>query len=380
MNILIAPDSFKGSLSAVDFCCVVAQQFERLCPDVHLDLMPLADGGEGIMDAILSVSPGKKITLSVLNPLAKPVKAQYAILQDRHTAVIEMAQASGLPLITPSVQTISQASSYGTGELIIDALNRGCRRFIMGLGGSATNDSGAGMLAALGIKFYDKRGDEVNVCGQSLSSIQSIDLRAFEPRLCASEFIIASDVSNPLVGKNGATFVYGTQKGADERALIVLENGIKHFARLSEQQLSIESSLQFLPGSGAAGGMGFALLAYCQATMCSGFELLANMTQLDKLLENKQTRPDMIISGEGCFDQQSLSGKVLGHLYQRAQQYQIPLTLICGSQQADFIIKDNHLKIYTLLHSGVSLQYSMNHGAALIKKYIIRIIADICRC
>jgi len=219
MNILIAPDSFKGSLTATQFCQIVKQQIQKLKPDTNVYQMPLADGGEGTIEAILSNTPGQLISEIVKNPLGKNIAAQYAVLDHSNIAVIEMAQASGLPLLAPDEINPMQTTSYGTGQLIQAALNNGCRQFIIGLGGSATNDAGAGMLQALGAQLINEQGQQIDICGQNLKDIAQIDLSLFDKRLKESEITIAGDVINPLFGQQGATYIYGPQKGADAQML-----------------------------------------------------------------------------------------------------------------------------------------------------------------
>ncbi|MCK5647627.1 MAG: glycerate kinase [Gammaproteobacteria bacterium] len=372
MNIVIAPDSFKGSLSAIDFCRIVAAQIHCLHPDAHLYLQPLADGGEGTIDAILANTIGNRISLQVHDPLGKIIDAQYAILDDRHTAIIEMAQASGLPLIQFNQYNPLIASSYGTGELLLDALDQGCRRFIIGLGGSATNDGGTGMLQALGVRFLDIHNHELAACGQTLSKIDAIDLTGFEPRLNDCEIIIAGDVINPLLGKNGATFIFGPQKGADQQALEQLEAGMKHFADKTESIFAAHPTASRVSGAGAAGGMGFALMTYCQAKMQSGFELLAEIAGLDCYFKIPENKVDLIITGEGCFDRQSLSGKLVGRLLERAEQYKIPLVILCGSIGED--IKNNEfssdVRVFSLCDDGRSTEQSMQNTAVLLAQLI----------
>lgn len=372
MNIVIAPDSFKGSLSAIDFCQIAAQQIHSLHPDAHLHLQPLADGGEGTIDAILANTKGRRISLQVHDPLAKIIDAQYAIIDDRHTAIIEMAQASGLPLIKFNQYNPMIASSHGTGELILDALNHGCRRFMIALGGSATNDGGTGMLQALGVRFLDVHQHELTACGQTLSKIDSIDLSGFEQRLNDCEIIIAGDVTNPLLGVNGATFTFGPQKGADQQALEQLEAGMQNFADKTESLLAGDPTASQVSGSGAAGGMGFALMTYCRASMQSGFELLAEIAGLDGYFEMPENKVDLIITGEGCFDRQSLSGKLVGRLVERAKKYNIPLVIICGSIGAD--IKNNEFSsdmiVFSLCDNGISVEQSMQNTAVLLAELI----------
>lgn len=376
MNILIAPDSLKGSLSALEFCQIVARKIQLRHANANLHLMPLADGGEGTIDAILANEAGKLITVSVQNALGQVIEAQYAILDEKQTAIIEMAQASGLPLIKASERNPMKASSFGSGELIKDALDHGCRRFIIGLGGSATNDGGIGMLQALGAKFFAAQQREIQPCGQSLNEIDVIDLSGFDSRLLACEVIIAGDVTNPLLGENGATYIFGPQKGADQSMLLELEAGMKHFAKKTLTACNISESLLAAPGAGAAGGIGFALMAYCQATMKSGFELIAEMADLDGVFANAATRPDLIITGEGHFDNQSLHGKLIGRLSERADKHDIPMLVICGGVGDDLDQKaiSSNISAFSICQGPVSLEYAMENTASLLNKLMTNLV------
>ena len=375
MKILIAPDSFKGSLSAIEFCRIVAEQIQCFQPDTELQLMPLADGGEGTIDAILANARGQLISTQVQDPLGNLISAQYAILDEHHTAVIEMARASGLAQIESALLNPLLASSFGTGELILDALEQGCRRFIIGLGGSATNDGGTGMLQALGVRFLDVRKQVLRGCGANLKNISTIDLSDFDPRMKASEVIIAGDVTNPLLGDLGATYIYGPQKGADEAMLVELEEGMTLFAKKSAQFLLLDDLFD-VPGTGAAGGMGYALMAYCQASMQSGFELIADMTGLDGIFAATQSRPDLIITGEGRFDSQSLNGKLIGRLSERTDRYDIPLIVICGAigDDLDREIISRNVSVFSLVDGPCSLEYAMRNSPMLLEKLMMNMV------
>ena len=388
MKILIAPDSFKGSLTAIEFCQIAAEQLLKVKPEIELRLMPLADGGEGTIDAILANSKGQLISTQVQDALGKPILAQYAILDEspyKRTAVIEMAQASGLPQIEATLRNPLLASSYGTGELIMNALDNGCRRFIVGLGGSATNDGGMGMLQALGIVFFDEQKQALHGCGQNLKRISAIDLSGFDHRMKESEVIIAGDVINPLLGSLGATYTFGTQKGANEAMLVELEEGMTNFEKKSNQFLFTDelpvnisgdaSSLGDASGAGAAGGMGFALMAYCQASMKSGFELIAEMADLDAIFASIQSRPDLIITGEGWFDSQSLNGKLISRLSERADKYHIPLIVICGGIDDELELKNisPNVSAFSITHRPCSMEYAMSNTPILLENLMMNL-------
>ncbi len=381
MNILIAPDSFKGSLSAQQFCQIAARQTKQAQPNVTVYQMPLADGGEGTIDAILANSSGRRLSKTVKNPLGAEISAQYAILESSHTAVIEMAQASGLPLLSPKEMNPMLTSSFGTGELIKAALDNGCRQFIIGLGGSATNDGGAGMLQALGAQFFDAQEQAISICGQSLKQIERIDLTLFDSRIKDSTIIMAGDVTNPLLGKEGATFTYGPQKGADPQMLAELEAGMKHFALKTTECFTLDApllkKLSGIPGAGAAGGMGYALMAYGQATMTSGFELIAEFAELDEKINSIKTRPDLIITGEGCFDKQSLQGKLVGRLIQRSDKHQIPILIICGIIENNMKELSKNISAFSLCNGSISKEYAMKNSVHLLEELLEKLLPNL---
>ncbi len=372
MNILIAPDSFKGSLTATQFCQIVNQQIQKLNPDTRVYQMPLADGGEGTIEAILSNVPGKLIPETVKNPLGKNIVAHYAVLDHSNTAVIEMAQASGLPLLTTDEVNPMRATSYGTGQLIQAALNKGCQQFIIGLGGSATNDAGAGMLQALGAQFMNEQGQVIDICGGNLKEIAHIDLSLFDKRLKEVEITIAGDVTNPLLGQQGATYTFGPQKGADSRMLIELETGVNHFANKTYEHLGLDVTLSDASGAGAAGGMGYSLMAYASANMKSGFDLIAKLADFDKLIDSKETMPDLIITGEGCFDEQSLQGKLIGQLNQYSEQHQIPILVICGviGEKLDISQFSQNMTIQSLCNDTITQEYAIKNSLSLLENLI----------
>lgn len=378
MNILIAPDSFKGSLSALEFCQIATQVIKDEYAHADIIQLPMADGGEGTLDAILASVQGRLYSVAVQNPIRHTMIAHYAILAEQQTAVIEMAQASGLPLLTAKQRNPLLTSTYGTGELILEALNQGCKHFIITLGGSATNDGGTGMLEALGVQFFDAQGKKLRMCGQALQYIASINVDSFDTRLKNCDFIIAGDVNNPLLGGQGASVIFAPQKGADASMVAILESGMKNFVEQSQHLFDSAEYLSKYAGSGAAGGMGFALMTYCQASMQSGFEWLAKINHLDKRLKEINTRPDLIITGEGCFDQQSLQGKLVGCLCQRAEHYQIPIAIICGQQQSklDDTLLNSNIHIYCLKDQQMSLEYSMNNVKKLLQHKVLRVIIN----
>ncbi len=300
-RIIIAPDSFKGTLSALEVCETVSAVLKKRYPDTEIISLPIADGGEGTVDAFLCSLGGEKQSCRVHSPLGSQTEAFYGLLPDG-TAIIEMAAASGITL--EKEKNALKSSSYGTGELILSAIEKGVRRFIVGIGGSATTDGGTGMLSALGARFLDGERNELYPCGESLIHIEETDLSGLDIRLRECEITVLCDVRNPLYGKTGAAYVFAPQKGADEREVRLLDEGLRKFADVSAKALGKDYALN--EGAGAAGGLGFALNAYLGARLVRGTEFILDITDFRKKVKNA----DLIITGEGKTDSQSLMGKV----------------------------------------------------------------------
>lgn len=300
-RVIIAPDSFKGTLSAVEVCSIVSAQLKERYTDIEITEIPVADGGEGTVDAFLYAARGEKVYCTVKSPLGRDIDAYYGILPDG-TAVIEMAQASGITI--EKENDALRASTYGTGQLISDALMRGCRKILLGIGGSATTDGGIGCVAALGGRFLDEKGKSVPFCGEGLTYIETIDLSALDERLKECEIKVLCDVKNPLYGKDGAAYVYSPQKGADKKAVELLDGGLKNLARVSLHTIAEDYSS--LEGAGAAGGLGFGLVAFCGARLTRGTDCVLEAADFCEKVKNA----DLIITGEGKMDSQSLMGKV----------------------------------------------------------------------
>ncbi|MFV2047606.1 glycerate kinase [Metabacillus sp. YM-086] len=325
MKIVIAPDSFKGSISARDICYAVEKGIRRVLSKVEITHVPLADGGEGTAENIVAASNGHFIYTEVCGPLNKPVQAGYGVLGNQSTVVIEMAQASGLPLLNEDQRNPLITTSYGTGELIKHALDAGYRQFIIALGGSATNDGGAGMLKALGVDFFTSDGHILKGGGASLSELSYFDDSNLDPRLNDSTILVASDVTNLLCGPTGATAVFGPQKGATSEMIEQLDQALFHFSEIVLKQKGI--NMRELIGGGAAGGMGAALIAFCQAQLKSGIDVVLEEIGFTQILENV----DLLITGEGKLDSQTLSGKVIKGVSDQARSKQIPIIALCGA-------------------------------------------------
>lgn len=300
-KILIAPDSFKGTFSALNICRILEEEIKTASPEAEVTAVPVADGGEGTAEAFLYAFGGEKINCCVKSPLGRSIDAYYVRLKDG-TVVIESALASGLTL--EKERDALCASSYGTGQLVKYALDSGARRIFIGIGGSAMTDGGTGFLAALGADFYDEGGNKLTPSGEMLERINSIDLSAFDRRVNGAEITVLCDVKNPLYGKNGAAYIFAPQKGATENEVRLLDRGLKNFARVSQDLLGKDYSSY--EGAGAAGGLGFALVAYTGAVLKSGIDLVLDFAGF----EEKAQKADIIITGEGKMDSQSLMGKV----------------------------------------------------------------------
>ena len=318
MNILIAPDSFKDSLSAKAVAGHIVSGIKNVLPDANITQIPLSDGGEGLLEALVRPLDGQFIKVEVKDPLMRNIEAQYGILGDGNTAVIEMATASGLELLKANERNPMITSTYGTGQLIKDALNRGCTKIIIGLGGSATNDGGMGMVKALGGKFLKQLGESIGEGGGPLKDLQRIDLGEMDKRLSYCEVISACDVSNPLTGPQGASMVFGVQKGGNPEDLKELDKNLLHYASVIKSDLG--KDIKTVEGTGAAGGTGMGLLSFLDAELKPGIELIIDELQLEKHIIDA----DVIVTGEGQIDRQTLYGKTIMGLAKMAQQHQCP--------------------------------------------------------
>lgn len=334
MKIVIAPDSFKESLSAKEVCQSIEKGVSKIWNNADIIHVPVADGGEGTVQSLVDATGGKIIEQLVSGPIGEQVTAFYGVLGDGKTAVIEMAAASGLHHVPPAQRDAKITSSYGTGELILDALNQGATKLIIGLGGSATNDGGIGMLAALGVQFSDQNNQPVITNGAGLSSIHSIDISAMDDRLHHCEILVACDVDNPLCGPSGASATFGPQKGANEQDIEILDQGLAHYAQLVKKQLNRQ--IADIPGAGAAGGMGAALLGFTSARLKPGIEIVIETVEL----EAKLAGADLVITGEGRIDGQTVHGKTPMGVAQAAKKYQIPVIAMAGC------VGDNYQAVY----------------------------------
>jgi glycerate kinase len=324
MNVVAAMDSFKGALDAKGVCAAVRDGVLRVFPDATVAEIPLADGGEGTAEHLVHATGGRMFQETVTGPLGTPVQAAFGVLGDGETAVIEMSQASGLTLVPEGLRNPLVTTSFGTGELILRALDLGYRKFVIGLGGSATNDGGAGMLRALGVRFLDGEGRELEAGGAALLRLARIDDAGMDARLFESQILVASDVQNPLVGPSGASAVFGPQKGASPEMVKVLDAALWQFGEAMLAARGVE--VRELPGGGAAGGMGAALVAFLGAQVRPGIEVVMEAVEF----EQRVSFADLVITGEGRLDEQTLSGKVIAGVSRAAGSKGVPVVAVCG--------------------------------------------------
>lgn len=324
MKLVFASDSFKGSLSSKRIHEILTETAHEVLGDCEIVSVPMADGGEGTLDAIGSVTGGEMVDCVVRDPLGRPVHAEYLVLPDG-TAVVEMAQASGLTLLSAEERNPLKTGTYGTGELILDAIRRGYRKVTVTLGGSATNDGGMGCMRALGVRFLDAEGTELSGCGEDLLRLSRIDVSGLAPEIAGTDFTLMCDVNNPLCGEHGATYTFGPQKGASGETLKLLEQGMNNYRDIIKGEYGTDCDS--VPGCGAAGGLGAALLVFLRGHIRSGIDTVLDLTDFDGIIRDA----DLIITGEGRADEQSARGKVMQGIGLRALKQGIPVIGICGS-------------------------------------------------
>lgn len=318
---VLIPDSFKGTLSSIEICTIISDKIYKHFPHCHVVSIPVADGGEGSVDCFLSALGGEKIVETVSSPYFEDMESFYGLIDD--TAVIEMAACAGLPLVEDR-KNPSLTTTYGVGQLIMSAAKKGCKKIIVGLGGSSTNDGGCGAAAAVGVKFYDKKGNEFIPIGKTLIDIDRIDLSHKAKELDNIEIITMCDIDNPMYGTTGAAYIFGPQKGADEKMILELDKGLKNLCDVIERETG--KDLKDVPGSGAAGAMGAGMIAFFNSVLQMGIETVLDTVKFDEIIEDA----DMIFTGEGRVDTQSLRGKVVIGVGKRAKNKNIPVTVIAG--------------------------------------------------
>ncbi|HCC5836309.1 glycerate kinase [Citrobacter farmeri] len=363
MKIVIAPDSYKESLSALEVANAIEQGFREIWPDADYVKLPVADGGEGTVEAMVEATTGRIVEVDVTGPLGEPVTAFYGLSGDERTAFIEMAAASGLEQVPVTLRDPLKTTSWGTGELIRHALDVGVEHIIIGLGGSATNDGGAGMVQALGAKLLDSQQNDIGQGGAALEALAQIDISQLDKRLAACRIEVACDVTNPLTGKEGASAVFGPQKGATAETIDRLDTALAHYAQIIARDLKVD--VLELAGGGAAGGMGAALYAFCGAQLRRGIEIVTDALQLDACVADA----DLVITGEGRIDSQTIHGKVPVGVAKVAKRYNKPVIGIAGSLTADVGIVHEHGldAVFSVIYTICTLDDALKNAAENVR-------------
>ena len=370
MKIVIAPDSFKGSLTALEVAKCIEKGIKKVDATIETVIVPMADGGEGTVQSLIDVSEGQIVEAIVHDPLFRPIKSFYGIMGDGKTAVIEMAAASGLPLLKNDERNPHKTSTFGTGELIKDALDKGCTNIIIGLGGSATNDGGTGMAQALGVRFLNAKGVELNMCGAELINIHSVDVSGIDVRVKGLSIVSACDVDNPLCGIKGASNVYGRQKGATESDVETLDKGLEHFAERMKSDYGYD--FKDYPGAGAAGGLGYGVLCFLGAKLERGIEIVTRVTKLAE----KMKGADLVFTGEGRIDSQTAFGKTPFGVAQVAKQTNIPVIAIAGGLGIGYqeLYEKGFDGIFSLIDKPMSLDEAIANSEELLENIAESII------
>ena len=362
-KILLSPQEFKESLSGIEVAMAMKKGIRNVDKNVTIDLCPVADGGDGTLQTLVDITKGELIKQKVHNPLGKIIDAEWGKLGDNKTAVIEMAKASGLALLNENEKDPMKTSTYGTGELFKSALDHGIKDFIIGIGGSATNDGGAGFASALGAKLLDSNNDVVIPSGETIGNISHIDISGLDKRLQEVKVRVACDVNNPLCGENGASNIFGPQKGANEKTIKILDKSLRHWAKVIKDQLT--KDILNVPGSGAAGGLGAGLMAFTDAELSSGADIVLDYLNYEKKLEGV----DLVIVGEGQTDRSTKLNKSPVAVSLRAKKYNIPVIVISGSLGNGYNELQNmgiH-SFFSIVNTPMDLQYAINNAFELIE-------------
>jgi len=371
MKIVIAPDSFKGNLTAKQVADAIEIGIKRVIPDAEIVKVPMADGGEGTVQALVDATNGEIITVEVSDPLGNRIKAEYGILGDsQKTAVIEMATASGLPLVPRDKRNPMLTTTYGTGELIRSALDNGCRKLIVGIGGSATVDGGAGMAQALGAKLLNKNNNDIPKGGGGLEHLDRIDVTSLDPRIKETTTIVACDVDNPLVGPRGGPEVFGPQKGATPEMVKILDNFLDRYADIIKRDLGVD--VKNVPGAGAAGGLGAGLMAFLGAQLRSGIDIVIDASGLERYLKDA----DLVITGEGKIDRQTIYGKTPIGVARTAKKYGIPVVAFAGNIGNDsHVVYDNGIDaLMSIISYPMTLDIAMERSQEFLADSAERVI------
>ncbi|NLC65720.1 MAG: glycerate kinase [Clostridium sp.] len=369
---IILPDSFKGTISSIGVANVMKSSIKSHFPEAEIISIPVADGGEGSVDAFLSALDGDRIDMVCSGPYFEKINTYYGLIDNGNTAVIEMASAAGLPLVGDRKDP-SKTTTYGTGEMIRDALGRGVKKIIIGLGGSSTNDAAAGCLSALGVKFLNKDNKVFIPTGENLNLIEGIDLSGLDKRIEKTDIEVMCDIDNPLYGENGAAYIFGPQKGADVAMVKFLDSNLKYFSKITEEYLHLD--LKDLPGAGAAGGMGYGIASYLGGNLKMGIDIVLDTVDFDQNLKDT----DMVFTGEGNLDSQSLSGKVVIGISRRCKKANVPVIAVVGgvSDDIESVYEEGVTSVFSINRRPESLDISKHNtkeNLAFTMDNIIRIL------
>ena len=370
MKFVLAPDSFKESMTAKEVCIAMENGIRKIYKDAECIHVPMADGGEGTVQSLVDATEGVLYKEEVTAPLGNKVIATYGILGDGETAIIEMAEASGLQLVPREKRNPLITTSYGTGELIISALNKGVKKILIGLGGSATNDAGVGMLQALGVKFIDKNGQDIGFGGGELSKIVDIDMSSFDKRILNVDIEVACDVKNPLTGINGASYVFGPQKGGNTETVKILDENLKHFSNIIKEKIGKE--IDNIEGAGAAGGLGAALVGLCNGKLKGGIDIVVEYSKLEEKIKDAH----YVFTGEGSIDFQSKFGKTPVGVSMIAKKYDIPVIVFAGNvgEGIDELYDLGVTSVIGILPGVVTIEEALKQGTINIERAVENIV------
>ncbi|WP_181346831.1 glycerate kinase [Thalassobacillus sp. CUG 92003] len=372
MKCVLAPDSYKGSLSAFEVSKSMERGVKRVFPHSEIKSLPLADGGEGTVDSLITITRGTTFYEEVTGPLGEKVKAKWGILGDGKTAVIEMAEASGITLIPEADLNPLLTTTFGTGELIKSALDHGCSKIILGIGGSATNDGGAGMATALGAEFFDEQENRIPQGGQALQKLNKISTDNLDPRLFSIEIVAACDVENPLCGPNGASAIFGPQKGATQEMVMELDQSLNNFGLKVQEYLNTDIMNE--KGAGAAGGLGGGLMAFLNAALVPGIDLILDTINFEEELKDA----DLILVGEGKTDKQTAYGKAPMGVGMRARQYEIPVVCISGSlSEGHHILVDKGIHAFFSIANSPSTLKNLSENASQLVEETVKNVMEV---
>ncbi len=370
MRIVIAPNAFKECMSAPGVAEAIAQGVKCACPEADIIKVPLADGGDGTAEALVAARSGRMVKMTANDPLMRPVEVKYGLFDNDKAAVIEMAIASGLWRLSDDEKNPLKTTTYGTGEMILDALERGVRTIVVGIGGSATTDAGIGMAQVLGYKFLDADGDELTPTGEMMNAVAHIDASKAHPAISETTFLVASDVTNPLLGPDGAAPVYGPQKGATPDMVETLEQGLSNIAKRWDEDMDV--SIGDMPGGGAAGGLGAGMAAFCGAEIRSGFDLIADYAKLDEALDGAS----LVITGEGKIDASTQFGKVPAGVVKRAKMKGVPVIGLAGSVSSSSVSLESQgmLAVFSIVPGPIDLEEAMNRAEEFLQQTTKQVI------